>query len=171
MTSKVLMIPLVAVMALTTSTSAFASAPGSSINRSKHAGPYTLVLRIGPAERMTMSGMNGEKMMGGEKARCSMNQGMKMNVPQSMGMAACNHHVELHVFKSGKVVHGAHVTIRMYCIKMHMNVWVPIMTMMKPMTPGDYHYGNNVHAPKGIYTIFVSVNGVHTSFKTVHLRS
>lgn len=167
MTRRLLLVPVVMLVALAVATSAMAANSGSTISRSKHAGPYTLILKIGPAEKM---GMGGEKMMGGKKARCSM-AGMAMTAGHAMGMAQCNHHVELHVNKSGNVVHGAHVTIRMYCLRMHMNVWVPIMTMMRAMHPGDFHYGNNVHAPKGVYKVFVSVNGVHAKFGNVHVRA
>jgi hypothetical protein len=151
-------------VAVTGMGTAWASAPLSSISRTKHAAGYTLLLQIGPPMKMTM------KAMGGKKARCSMSHGMPMIAGRSsMGMAKCNHHVELHVYSDGKVVDGAHVQIRMYCIKMHMNVWVPIMAMMMPKHPHDFHYGNNVHAPKGVYTVFVTVNGVHARFNKVYI--
>jgi hypothetical protein len=164
------LIPLAAMVAVTGMGTAWASTPLSSVSRTKRAAGYTLRLQIGPPMKMSMNGMGGEMTMGGKKARCSMSQGMQMiSGRSSMGMAKCNHHVELHVYKNGKVVHGAHVQIRMYCIKMHMNVWVPIMAMMMPKHPHDFHYANNVHAPEGVYTVFVTVNGVHARFNKVYI--
>ena len=171
MRKNLFVVPVAAAIAMLATATVSASVPGSVVSRMKAVGSYTVVLKIGPAEKMSMSGMGGEKMIGGKKARCSMGGSMQMVATRSMGMARCNHHVELHVYRSGKVVHGAHVLIRLYCIKMHMNVWVPIMTMMKPMHPLDFHYGNNVHTRKGLYTVFVTVNRVHGRFNNVYLGS
>ncbi|HEV3310479.1 MAG TPA: hypothetical protein VG815_08170 [Chloroflexota bacterium] len=143
---------------------------GNHIQRSKDAGTYHLVLVIGAAEKM--SGMNGEKMMGGKMARCSMGSHM-VALGSSMGSGKCNHHVELHVYgrKSHTVLTHAKVSIRLYCIKHKMSIVVPIMTMMmakKGMR--DFHYGNNVHTPNAEFNVFVSVNGTRTEFRMVHLK-
>jgi hypothetical protein len=149
----------------------FAMGMGRNVVRSKNKGPYHLVLRIGPAEKM--GGMNGEQMLAGKMARCSMKMKMSQRANSGMGSGKCNHHVEMYVYKraSNAVVEHASVHIRLYCIKRKMNIYVPIMTMMAPESGmKDYHYGNNVHTPNALFDVFVRVNGVRAEFKNIRLR-
>jgi len=162
---------IVTLMACLSLSTSLAMGMSNHVMRSVNVGAYHLVLKIGPAEKM--GGMNGERMLHGKMARCSMTMHMAVGPSGMMGTARCNHHVELHVYRlsNDEVVHGARVSIRMYCLKMHMNVYVPIMTMMDPkIGMRDYHYGNNVHARNGVYRVFVRVNGTKAEFRGVHLR-
>jgi hypothetical protein len=157
-------------MCATTGASVSAMGMGNHVNRSKGVGMYHLVLKIGLAEKMSMSGMGGERTMGGKMASCSM--AMHMAKTGMMG-SRCNHHVELHVYSkdNGSVRKHAHVHIRLYCIKMHMSYTVPIMRMEgAKMGAMDLHYGNNMHLPQGWYTVFVKVNGTTATFAHVHIR-
>lgn len=156
--------------ALSTS-GAFAMGAGHHVYRSKDKGGYRLVLKIGPAAKM--GGMRGEHMINGKMQTCAMKMHMSRAAEAPMGSAKkCNHHVELHVYnrKTGTPVQGATVTIRLYCIKRKMSIHVPIAEMMsRRMGLKDYHYGNNVHTPTGIFNVFVDVNGVRAEFPLVHL--
>lgn len=143
---------------------------GNHVNRSKDVGRYHLVLQIGPAEKMSMSGMGGERTMGGNMATCSMATHMNKT---GMMSSRCNHHVELHVYsrQNDSVLKHAHVHIRLYCMKMHMTYTVPIMRMEgASMGAMDFHYGNNMHLPQGWYTVYVKVNGTKTTLDYVHIH-
>ena len=137
---------------------------GNTVTAQKTAGPYRLVLKIGPAEMMSMNAKSGERMMSGRPATCGMSGGSSMTMGKKR---MCNHHVELHVYraKGGMVVQGARVTITMMNVPKHMMVMVPIMTMEDAhMGMKDLHYGNNVYAPAGMYTVNVQVNAVKAAF-------
>jgi len=125
---------------------------GNTVTKQKVAGPYKLVLQIGPAESMTM--------MSGPKAMCAMKGGMEMR--PAAKMSACNHHVELQVYnrKTGAVLHGLHVTIQCKNSKGTI-MTVPIDTMG---TGKNYHYGNNMYMAPGKYTDYVQVNATKTTF-------
>lgn len=69
---------------------------------------------------------------------------------------------------NGKVVTHARVTIVMYDRVSYMTNRVPTMMMGAHAGMADYHYGNNVHAGPGYYTITVRVNGVSGRF-SVHV--
>lgn len=142
------------------------------ISRTKHVGPYKLVLKVGPARMVTEDSRakRGELMMSGKLYRCSMKM-KKTAEPyrESMKEAACNHLVELHVYRHNRVVRHAHVWIRLYRIQNHMAAWVPIMRMESAGRSRDLHYGNNVHAMKGMYNVFVAVNGSRAKFSLLHL--
>jgi hypothetical protein len=55
-------------------------------------------------------------------------------------------------------------------VRTHQTIMVPIMTMMDPKKGMvDYHYGNNIYAPAGSYTVRVRVNRVRAAFSvTLH---
>jgi len=83
----------------------------------------------------------------------------------SMGKT-CNHHAELHITRTadGQVMTRAHVTITLVNNDTHTVIHLPIMTMAGAEGKRDFHYGNNVYAPPGSYTVFVRVNNVRTAF-------
>jgi hypothetical protein len=145
---------------------------GNTVTAQKTAGKYRLVLKVGPAEMMSMNAKSGERMMSGRPATCAMvgmSGGSGMNMSDKK--TACNRHVELHVYqaKGGAVVQGARVTITMTNMAKHTMVMVPMMTMEDArMGMKDLHYGNNVYAPAGMYTVHVQVNRVKATF-SVHL--
>ncbi|HLJ66411.1 MAG TPA: hypothetical protein VKX16_03520 [Chloroflexota bacterium] len=131
------------------------------------AGAYRLVLKIGPAQRMAMGHpKHGEVMLHGQVATCSFSGNMGMS-GSSKGARGCNHHIELHVYnrKSGKVVTTAVVTMVMVDSRRHTRITVPIMAMMGAgLGMKDYHYGNNVYAGAGTYTVRVAVDKTATTF-------
>jgi hypothetical protein len=144
----------------------------SAISQTKVSGSYRLKLVIGPAETMSMTtkGNAAERMLGGKNATCQM--GMLMEaVPAGVNasmMKTCNYHVEVHVYNktSGKVVTNATVSIVMVEPGMHgMMITVPIMSMEGMHAgPSDYHYGNNIYAAAGKYTVKVTANKVKANF-------
>jgi hypothetical protein len=143
--------------------SGYAAMKSTTVTRNLLAGPYKLAFFVGPPETMSMNGPGAEKMMGGQNATCKM-PGMHS---MTMGSGTCNHHVELHVrsARSGKVLTNVHVVIRMTNMKTHMTINVPIM-MMEGMHMGssDFHYGNNVYAAAGMYSVHLQVNTTGASF-------
>ncbi|GAC1628381.1 MAG: hypothetical protein NVS4B2_09390 [Chloroflexota bacterium] len=150
-------------IAATLFTSGSATHAGSHIvTRQAHTGPYHLVLKIGAAEAMHMNGKKGagEQMLGGAMATCDMSM-----AGMSMGKT-CNHHAELHITRTadGQVMTRAHVTITLVNNDTHTVIHVPIMTMAGAEGKRDFHYGNNVYAPPGSYTVYVWVNNVRTEF-------
>lgn len=142
--------------------SAQASTKGGEITQERAAGPYSLILQVGPSQRMG-KGMADEKMLGGQMPHCmsaAAMSGMKMG-------DTCNHHVELHVFRlhTKQVVKGAKVSIQLVDTRRHATIVVPIMVMIgKNAPPSDYHYGNDVHAAAGTYNVQVKVNAVKATF-------
>lgn len=153
------------------SSSAFASAHASAVHAQKAVGPYRVVLQVGPAEKMSMhrKGATGEVMLGGKMASCA-EPGSHMG-GMSMGSTTCNRHVELHVYdrKSGRVVTKAHVSISLYTSRTRKTIQVPIMSMVGAAAgSNDLHYGNNIYAAAGHYTIAVHINQIRTTF-SLHL--
>ena len=151
--------------------SALAAGMTHTVKAQQVVGPYRLLLMIGPAEKMSMSSSGkGEMMISARKADCSMKgMGGMAESQDAMGMKACNHHVELHVYQksNGHVVARARVSISLRDAARHMTINVPIATMMG-MGPGggmaDYHYGNNIYAAPGRYRVLVHVNRVSAGF-------
>jgi hypothetical protein len=160
---------LAAALALTPNAQA-ASKPA--VSMSKVAGSYKIALVIGAAETMSMNmhGHASERMIGGKNVTCSMSMQMEAMVVGAASMPMCNHHVEVHVHNksNGKVITNAAVTIVLQSNGMHgasMMIRVPIMTM-EGMNAGssDFHYGNNINAAAGKYTVHVTVNRVKADF-------
>jgi hypothetical protein len=129
------------------------------------AGPYTLTLGIGPAERMLTPAeakrthaRTGEVMLDGMMNAPMAMSGMQRHVEvhvfrRSMGMtmAVSNAHVQLQIRKPGGSTQTVSV-MRMYGVKEGMK---------------DLHYGANVSLSGGSYTVYVRVNG-HPATFTVH---
>jgi hypothetical protein len=166
----VIVVSLVATVFLVTS--GWAASMTGTISEQKLVGPYRLILRIGPPEKMLMHRQmgNGELMLGGKMAMCRMGKmgHMAATAPEAMGKKTCNHHLELHVFDrhTGRVVTHAHVVIMLRDMRNGMTIMVPIMTMMGVHAGmKDYHYGNNIYAAPGSYTVMVQVNGIHAIFQ------
>jgi hypothetical protein len=128
-----------------------AGRPGQTVTQKKVVGPYRLVLQIVPPEMM--GGM-------GNSAACHMKGMAEVSAPS---MKDCNHHVELHVYdrKTNRPVRGARVLISMRNVATHQAIDVPTMTMG---TGSDFHYGNNIYAPAGTYSVQVAVNRLRASF-------
>jgi hypothetical protein len=144
----------------------------ASVSMSKVAGSYKIALIIGAAETMSMNmhGHASERMIGGKNATCSMSMHMQAMIAGLATKQMCNHHVEVHVHNraNGKVITNAAVTIVLQSKGMHgasMMIKVPIMTM-EGMHAGtsDFHYGNNIYAAAGKYTVHVTVNRVKADF-------
>lgn len=167
---RIVVLAICAFAALVDLTAAVA-APSAAVHRQKIVGAYRLTLRIGPAEAMAMHPKGrGERMLGGKMAACQ-TPGNSMG-GMSMGSATCNRHVEVHVVNrhTGKVVTGARVTIRLTNVRTHRSIGVPIMTMMGAgASRADFHYGNNIHAVAGTYSVVVTVNRTTARFN-VRLR-
>ena len=165
---------LVAALSLGVVLSLLTGAFAASLIVSKHkiAGPYRIQLRIGPTEMMGMQmGKNtGERMLGGKNPTCLGGGHAAMPTMPShhaMGERVCNRHVEAHIYtkRTGQVVTHARVTISMRDAAKHMTIMVPIMTMVGTHAAmSDYHYGNNVYAGPGRYTVTVTVNGTAATF-------
>ncbi|HEX6506585.1 MAG TPA: hypothetical protein VF221_03045 [Chloroflexota bacterium] len=144
-------------------TASAATTYAGTLREQKVAGPYRLMLVIGPAQNM--SEMGSEMTVGGKAATCrTTGKGMTSSAP--MHAPTCNRHVELHVFDAhtNKVLLAARVGITLRDAKNHMAISVPIMEMMAGSNLRDFHYGNNIHAAPGQYTIKVTVNAVHATF-------
>jgi len=142
------------------------------VTQQKVAGPYRVQLRIGPTEMMGMHMAKGagERMLGGKNSTCRSGGHSAMpTMPSSHAMCTkvCNHHVEVHIYtkRTGQVVTHARVTISMRDAAKHMTIMLPIMTMVgMHAAMSDYHYGNNVYAGPGRYTVKVTVNGTAATF-------
>jgi hypothetical protein len=107
---------------------------------------------------MMGSASGGETMVGGKNATCFLkgSLGPKSGKP-------CNHHVEVHITKSGKVDIHATVSITLTNGKTHTKIVVPIMKMFGKDVR-DYHYGNNIYAPAGTYRVDVGVDKERVNF-------
>jgi len=142
------------------------------VTKQRVVGQYRIQLRIGPTETMGMHMAKGagERMLGGKNAKCLSGRHSAMPTmpsPHAMGERGCNRHVEAHIYnkRTGQVVTHARLTISMRDAAKHMTIMVPIMTMVGVhATMSDYHYGNNVYAGPGRYTVEVTVNGASATF-------
>jgi len=149
-----------------------AQASSMIVTRHRVIGSYRIQLQIGPTEMMGMqlSKGAGERMLGGKNPPCLTKGHTAMpTMPSShaMGGTTCNRHVEAHIYNkhTGQVITHARVTISMRDAAKHMTIMVPIMTMIgMHATMSDYHYGNNVYAGPGRYTVTVTVNGTAATF-------
>lgn len=139
------------------------AASGTIFSKTEVSGAYKVTLVLGPAEMMSAHGTAGERVMGGKMSTCAMGKSSGM----SMGGAACNYHLEAHVYstRTGAVVTNARVVMTISSAATHKKMWLPIMTMESARSGRkDFHYGNNVHLEMGRYTVVVTVNGVRLSF-------
>lgn len=142
------------------------AAGGMTMTETKTVGSYHVSLSVGLAAAMHMRGVKGtgEMMIAGKSATCSMPKGGGMSM--TTNGKDCNHHIEVHVSnaRTHRVITNAHVTITMVNNTKHLTIHVPIMTMEGSKGISDFHYGNNVNAPAGRYTITVTVNGTRAVF-------
>jgi hypothetical protein len=145
------------------------------MSMTKVSGPYRITMMIGPAETMSMTtnGKATERMISGKNPTCQMGMHMEAMLAGvgASTMKTCNAHVEVHVYNksSGKVVTNAAVTIKLVGTSTTINV--PIMTMQGMHAgPSDFHYGNNIYAAAGKYTIKVTVNRVKANFDVTITR-
>jgi hypothetical protein len=155
----------------------------SSVHQKKVVGKYSITLIIGAAEVMSMQkGKGGERMLGGKNATCHMAMHtMDLARVNTKGDKApvqnCNRHVEVHVYdkKTGKALTHASVSISLKGKSMTggaILIGVPIMTMVgQRASMNDFHYGNNIYAPTGKYTVQVKVNGTTATFAVSLLGS
>lgn len=159
-----LLVLVVYSVSLTARHTAYAATAVRTITRQKTAGPYRLLLKIGPPLPLTTRGISGRRVLGGQRPSCyagRLQRGMKR------GTGVCNHHIELHVYqaKGGHVITHARIRIKLLYIAKHTITPVPIMTLENPRIGSrDIYFGNNLHARAGHYTVTVLVNSVVTVF-------
>lgn len=136
------------------------------ISKTATAGPYSVNLKILPAEGFMGSGAPMQREGGA--------------MPETVnGPAHPNHHMVVFIKKDGKPVEHAHVKIwyrmamggMMGSNKMggmkDMNHWMtlPVTRMeVRGKGPATTHFGNNVHLMQGSYEVKVSVNGKTAMF-------
>lgn len=140
---------------------------GATVRQTKLAGPYKLMLQIGPLEKMyteaqvkKLHPMSGEVMVSGTMAM----SGMGMN---GMKGAAVNHHLELHVYNrtTGKTLTKVMValTITTPAGKLIQKVPIVVMYGIKEGV-NDWHYGNNVALKHGHYHVLAQVDQTKATF-------
>ena len=149
--------------------------PASTMSRRQYqaiAGPYRLVLGVGPAERMLTAAeakrthaQTGEVMLGGMMPAAMPMGGTSMGgmqvqrhlevhvVDRAMGMVVSNASVSMQLERPGGAVQNLSL-LRMYGVKQGMK---------------DLHYGANVTLGTGDYKIHVRANG-HQATLTVRIR-
>lgn len=143
--------PLAAASLLTL---AIVSMPGAvraqAISRTAHAGPYTVTLKVLPAESFR-----------GPKAEMARDSGAEPNYLN--GPEHPNHHMVVFVTKAGKPVEEARVSIgyRVDSAKA-IGAWttLPVVRMhVVGKGRATTHFGNNVHLAPGNYEVDVTVDG------------
>lgn len=100
---------------------------------------------------------SGEIMTGGSMGGMSMSGGMAMDT----------RHLKVHVFSRAtkQVIKTARCGITVINRATGKRTKVPIATMYGIKEgPADWHYGNNVDAPAGVYDVLVAVNGEQATF-------
>jgi len=132
------------------SSSQHASTP---ISAEASAGPYSVTLKVLPAESF---GGSGAEMMwdGGAQA-------VKKN-----GSEHPNHHLVAFVERDGKPVTDAKVDIRYRRLDSKNSSWreLPVARMhVSDKGAGTTHYGNNVELSNGRYAVKIDVNGESTT--------
>lgn len=159
MIGKAALLVGIALGAMVSLTGTATLAAGNVIKEQKTAGPYKLVLQIGPAE-VEKAMADGMEM--GEKATCH----MPVKGHHSAGVNTCNRHVEVHVYraKDGSIVHVAKVTMTFRNVRTHKVTPVPVMSMMGSEGSSDFHFGNNIALPAGTYILTVNVNHIGAAF-------
>jgi len=139
---------LFSIIALTFGSLLFSTAsPAQNVNEVARSGPYTVNLKILPAE--SFHGMHAEMKHDGGAAAVAVN-----------GPQHPNHHLVVFIKKDGKPVEDAKVTIAYT-----QSAWghwkqLPVARMhVVGKGLGTTHYGNNVNLEPGKYEIRVTVNG------------
>jgi 5-hydroxyisourate hydrolase-like protein (transthyretin family) len=138
------------------------------VQQTTQAGPYRLILMIGPLEKMYTQAQvkqshpkSGEVMIRGTMVMGGM--GMTMG-------DAPNHHLEVHVLlkSTGKAVSNATVKIGVWSAKGKLVQQVPIAVMQGVKAgANDIHYGNNVALKDGTYQVRVQVGSVKATFNVM----
>ncbi|HWE62284.1 MAG TPA: hypothetical protein VHB98_11290 [Chloroflexota bacterium] len=137
----------------------------TTVQQTKLAGPYKLLLAIGPLEQMCtrtqvkqmMHVKCAELMVSGTMAMGGM--GMKGSMP--------NHHLELHVYNrvSGKTIGNAMVALTITTPSGKLLAHVPVAVMYGLKAgKADLHYGNNVSLKPGHYHVVAQVEQTTATF-------
>jgi hypothetical protein len=124
----------------------------SSVVQTQKAGPYTITLRVLPAESFT--GMNAEMIRDGGAQPVLKG-----------GPAYPNHHMVAFIKKDGKPVEHARVTIEYRSTPGAEWTKVPVARMYaKGKGRKSTHFGNNVTLQGGKYEVRVTVDGSTANF-------
>jgi hypothetical protein len=152
-----MVLPGVAALVLT---AAGAASAAGSIQQTRHVGAYGITLMVeGPVTTHMMgSGSGAETMAGGKNPTCV----FKGSLGPSGGKT-CNHHIEVHITRNGKVDINASVSITLTNTRTHAVSKVPIMAMFGKDVR-DYHFGNNVYVPAGTYMVSVKADTARARF-------
>jgi len=124
-------------------------AQAQKISETGMAGPYSVTLKVLPAEGFS-----------GPHAEMAWDAGAKAEMLN--GPAGPNHHLVAFVQESGKPVENAKVTIGYRQVSPKRGEWMslPVARMhMAGKGPETTHYGNNVKLAPGDYEARVTVNG------------
>lgn len=122
------------------------AAHAQSVSQSANAGPYSVTLKVLPAETFAGSG----------SAMVRDGGAMSNDVHGSMHP---NHHIVVFVKKNGAPVENAHVAISWRLNSMGAWHKVSVVRMyVRGKGPQTTHYGNNEHLPPGHYAVRVTVN-------------
>jgi hypothetical protein len=124
-------------------------AKASVISEEAAVGPYTVTLKVLPAESFS-----------GAKAEMVREGGAQPNT--LTGPTHPNHHMVVFVTKSGKQVEDAKVAISYRRLSPEMGEWMTLPVVRMHMAGRGFettHYGNNVSLAPGSYEIRVTVNG------------
>ena len=119
------------------------------ISETAMAGPYSVTLKVLPAESFS-----------GPKAAMVRDNGSEPNLLN--GPMHPNHHMVAFVSKSGKPMENAKVAIRYRSLSSKMNKWMtlPVARMhVAGKGPATTHYGNNLMLAPGDYQVRVTVDG------------
>ena len=126
-----------------------AAAPVTPISKTEVTGPYTVTLKVLPAESFT-----------GPKAEMAWDAGAK---PVTLDSAASpNHHMVAFVERDGHPMEEATVTIRYRQEEPGMPEWrmLPVARMhVAGKGAATTHYGNNVRLEPGRWSVEVTVDG------------
>ena len=127
---------------------------------------YDLTLRIGPMEQMLSADVAKAQHITSGEIMAGM-PGMGMSTSMAMG----NHHVEVKVTGrgNGRAIKDATVAITLTdTTTKTTTVLAPVLQMYGAAEgESDWHYGNNIQLPDGIYRVDVIVNGERATFSNV----
>lgn len=125
------------------------SARAQTVSQTAMAGPYSVTLKVLPAESFR-----------GPKAEMAWDSGSEPNHVNGPGRP--NHHMVAFVKEKGAPVEHASVTIRYRQIQPHRSQWASLpVARMHVAGKGleTTHYGNNLRLAPGSYQVQVTVNG------------
>ena len=129
-----------------------AASAQASVVKTQKAGPYTITLRVLPAE--SFSGMNDQMVRDGGA------QPVMTGAP-----AYPNHHMVVFIKKDGKPVESARVSIKYRTTPGSTWTSLPVTRMyVKGKGRKTTHFGNNVTLQSGSYEVRVTVNGSKALF-------